>query len=313
MKLKRGSRIIYRSHGIHRVKGFEEMDFGGETISFVTLIRERDGSTIRVPVERMKERGIRSLSDSEEATDALEHLGRLPDHPDQDWKSRQREHIDKMTAGGLRGLAEVMRTLHALALIRPLPQKERRLYEEVRVLLVDEIAEALDLSPVAAEDQIDLALTPPGMKTRPPESVPTESEGIEDTHLLEEEAPLALPAVKTPAEELETDKQKKPPARKATASKKAESKKSTTKKAPTRKKTASRKAPARKKTTSKKTPARKKTASRKAPVRKKTASKKTPARKKVSSEKTPARKKASSKRAPTGKKTSRKKAPARKK
>ena len=52
-------------------------------------------------------------------------------------------HADKMTDGSLTGTAEVLKALHSLSERRPLPQKERELYDSARHLVVNEVAVAL--------------------------------------------------------------------------------------------------------------------------------------------------------------------------
>jgi CarD family transcriptional regulator len=72
-----------------------------------------------------------------------------------------------MTGGGLFGTVEVLKGLHALSRVRPLPQKERELYDNARHLLVGEIAAAMNIPLHVAEDNLDYALWPPeGMKRK---------------------------------------------------------------------------------------------------------------------------------------------------
>src|SRR6185436_15965436 len=87
--------------------------------------------------------------------------------PQLDWKVRHRENADRMSGGGLFGTVEVLKGLHALSRVRPLPQKERELYDNARHLLVGEIAAAMNIPLHVAEDNLDYALWPPeGMKRK---------------------------------------------------------------------------------------------------------------------------------------------------
>jgi len=60
-----------------------------------------------------------------------------------------------MTGGGLFGTVEVLKGLHALSRVRPLPPKERELYDNARHLLVGEIAAAMNIPLHVAEDNLD--------------------------------------------------------------------------------------------------------------------------------------------------------------
>jgi hypothetical protein len=93
------------------------------------------------------------------------------DDPELDWKVRHRDNADRLIAGGVLGVAEVVKGLHSLSRIRPLPTKEREQYDNARHLLVHEIAVSLNVPPVLAEDYVDYALMPPAgviFKLKPP-------------------------------------------------------------------------------------------------------------------------------------------------
>ncbi|HME91874.1 MAG TPA: transcriptional regulator, partial [Myxococcaceae bacterium] len=84
------------------------------------------------------------------------------DKADLDWKQRARTNLDRMSQGGIQGLAEVVKGLQVLSELRPLPAKERELYDNARHLLVSEISASLSVPPCDAEDAIDVVLFPPG-------------------------------------------------------------------------------------------------------------------------------------------------------
>jgi hypothetical protein len=67
-----------------------------------------------------------------------------------------------MSAGGIMGLAEVVKGLQVLSELRPLPTKERELYDNARHLLVTELSASLSISEGDAEDSVDVVLFPPG-------------------------------------------------------------------------------------------------------------------------------------------------------
>ena len=68
-------------------------------------------------------------------TEVFDYLASPSDDPQLDWKVRHRENADKMTGGGLFGTVEVLKGLHALSRVRPLPQKERELYDSAKHFL----------------------------------------------------------------------------------------------------------------------------------------------------------------------------------
>ena len=60
----------------------------------------------------------------------------------------------------------MVKGLQVLSELRPLPAKERELYDNARHLLVAEITASLGITECNAEDSVDIILFPPG-KERP--------------------------------------------------------------------------------------------------------------------------------------------------
>lgn len=156
-----GDRVVYPNGGICRVRGVESKDIGGQSWVMLMLEREEDGATVMVPKDKIESIGLRKVASSE-AIDALfELLTSSSADPELDWKVRYRENSELMAAGGLLDTATVLKGLHALARLRPLPQRERELYDSARHQLVGEISASLGLPPAVAENNIDYALDPP--------------------------------------------------------------------------------------------------------------------------------------------------------
>jgi len=131
---------------------------------------------------------------------------------------------------------EVLKGLHALSRVRPLPQKERELYDNARHLLVGEIAAAMNIPLHVAEDNLDYALWPPeGMKRKgkplPPATLGPPSParvvsgdddlGLDDEELetVETVLPVAAPAEEPEEEPEEAEEKPVAPAAKKAAEK----------------------------------------------------------------------------------------------
>ena len=162
-----GDRVVYPKQGICRIVGVEVQEVGGYKLEFVTLTREEDNARVMVPRSKLMSVGLRKVANVELIDDMFDYLTSPSDDPQLDWKVRHRENDDKMSGGGLFGTAEVLKGLHALTRVRPLPQKERELYDNARHLLVNEIAAACNVPLHVAENNLDYALfPPPGMKRK---------------------------------------------------------------------------------------------------------------------------------------------------
>ncbi len=167
--LKVGDRVVYPNQGVCRVAGTTEMEIGGQRETFIKLTREDDQATVMVPKGRLEKVGLRRIADPSELKKIFVYLSAPVEGPELDWKVRHRTHGERMTEGGLMGLAQVVKGLCTLSDLRPLPPKERELYDNARHLLVSEVAAAANLPEISAEDAVDLALFPPGVVRKKPE------------------------------------------------------------------------------------------------------------------------------------------------
>jgi RNA polymerase-interacting CarD/CdnL/TRCF family regulator len=162
-----GDRVVYPNQGICRITGVSTKQIAGQSWEVVTLSREEDGATVMVPRAKVMGIGLRKVADVAAIDRVFDELASPSNDPQLDWKVRHRENADRMTGGGLFGTVEVLKGLHALSRVRPLPPKERELYDNARHLLVGEIAAAMNIPLHVAEDNLDYALwPPPGMKRK---------------------------------------------------------------------------------------------------------------------------------------------------
>jgi len=161
-----GDRVVYPNQGVCRVFNVDTHEVAGQKLTFVSMRREEDGAVVMVPTTKVQSIGLRKLASHDQVAKLFTFLSSDSDKADLDWKQRARTNVDRMTQGGIHGLAEVVKGLQVLSELRPLPTKERELYDNARHLLVSEIAASLSISECDAEDAIDFVLSPPG-KERP--------------------------------------------------------------------------------------------------------------------------------------------------
>ncbi|HUM14020.1 MAG TPA: CarD family transcriptional regulator [Myxococcaceae bacterium] len=157
-----GDRVVYPNQGVCRVTSVESKEVAGQTLTFVTMKREEDGAVVMVPEAKVRSIGLRKVATRPEVDRVFAFLRSDSDKANLDWKQRARTNVERMSQGGLLGLAEVVKGLQVLSELRPLPTKERELYDSARHLLVAELAASLDLAEVDAEDAVDVVLFPPG-------------------------------------------------------------------------------------------------------------------------------------------------------
>jgi RNA polymerase-interacting CarD/CdnL/TRCF family regulator len=156
-----GDRVVYPNQGVCAVVGVEEKDIAGQKLQLVRMRREEDGAAVLVPKNKVPTIGLRRVATGAQMEGVFHYLAAQFDDPELDWKVRHRDNADRLIAGGVLGVAEVVKGLHSLSRIRPLPTKEREQYDNSRHLLVHEIAVSLGVPAVLAEDFVDFALMPP--------------------------------------------------------------------------------------------------------------------------------------------------------
>ena len=162
LELAVGDRVVYPNQGVCRVAAIEAKEIAGQRLTFITLKREEDNATVMVPQAKVTSIGVRKVAGPKEVEEVYDFLRSDSDRATLDWKQRARTNVERMTQGGILGLAEVVKGLQVLSELRPLPTKERELYDDARHLLVSELSAALGTSECNAEDSVDLILFPPG-------------------------------------------------------------------------------------------------------------------------------------------------------
>jgi CarD family transcriptional regulator len=163
VKFAVGDAVVYGTHGIGRVISREKQGAAGELV----VLELGEGLTVTLPLERAREqlRPVASKADLSRVQDTLREERSLSFDP---WLSRRREMLEKLAAGTLAGLAEIVSEGAQRERIRVangsaprLPTAERDVIVKARELLSGEIALALSLQPTDADDWIEQQLSRP--------------------------------------------------------------------------------------------------------------------------------------------------------
>ncbi len=170
ISLSVGDRVVYPNQGLCTVTDIKTEEIAGQKLVFVSLQVVETGARVKAPQEKLARIGIRRLSNADDVKRVFEFLKSDSEKASLDWKKRARDNTLRLSEGGLRGLAEVVKGLQVLSELRPLPPKERELYNDARHLVVTEIAAALGGAECDAEDALDIVLFPVG-KERPKRSI----------------------------------------------------------------------------------------------------------------------------------------------
>jgi CarD family transcriptional regulator len=166
MKLAVGDAVVYGTHGIGRVVARQEQVVQGAARESI-VVDLAEGLTVTLPLARAREqlRPVASKADVNRVQETLRGERELSFDP---WLSRRRETMEKLAAGTLAGLAEIVSDGAQRERIRAengnpsrLPSSERDVFLKAWALLSGEIALALSLQPTAADEWIEEQLSRP--------------------------------------------------------------------------------------------------------------------------------------------------------
>jgi RNA polymerase-interacting CarD/CdnL/TRCF family regulator len=160
MKLTIGSKVIYPAQGPCLIGPIVRKEVAGQPVKFYQLsLLNENGGELFVPVEKAQTIGLRLLLKRSEIPRLLRQLKQTVSSA-KDWKERAKENALRLASGSAFDLAEIVESLTARSTTKELSFPERRLLEKARTLLVGEIAEVMQETRSAAEQQIDRALCP---------------------------------------------------------------------------------------------------------------------------------------------------------
>ena len=152
---KAGDMAVHPSHGVGQVSAVEERDLGSSRTDCYVLKIIDTGLTVMVPVEAAERVGLRPVMKKREAQKILEIL-RAPEVAVdlQPWNRRFRAYTEMLKSGLPSEIAKVLRDMYRLKFDKDLSFGERRLLDQARSLLIQELALAKKVAPATIEGEI---------------------------------------------------------------------------------------------------------------------------------------------------------------
>lgn len=151
---KIGDYAVCPGHGVGQICDIEERELAGTQIWFYVVKIISNGMTVMVPTESKE--GIRGLVSHDEINEVFSLLQDQEVEVDNStWNRRYREYMLKIKTGSLTEIAEVLRALFLLKKIKNLSFGEKKMLEQCRDLLAQEIALAGGEDKVHVKTKID--------------------------------------------------------------------------------------------------------------------------------------------------------------
>jgi CarD family transcriptional regulator len=157
MQFNVGDKAVYPAHGVGVITEIKTLKLDGTDHSvYVLKILGNSGSTIQIPVNNVDAVGMRAVISNQHIEKVYEIL-RDRDVPadNQTWNRRYREYMSRIKTGDPLEVAKVLRDLALLRQDKTLSFGERKMFDQARTLLVQEIAVALDAEELAVQTEID--------------------------------------------------------------------------------------------------------------------------------------------------------------
>lgn len=137
--------VVYPTHGVGLVKGVEIQEIAGHKLKLFVIEIEGAKMTIKVPVNKAQNVGLRRLSTRKEMGTALEKLKVRARVRRTMWSRRAAEYETKINSGDPIAIAEVVRELYRSSTQPDQSYSERQIYQNALDRLAREVA-AVDRS-----------------------------------------------------------------------------------------------------------------------------------------------------------------------
>ena len=159
MTFKVGDRVVYPHHGAAVIKKKEKIEAFGEKKEYLVLHMVHGELTLRVPVDKAEEVGMRPPISKSDVDDLFRLIAKRDVREPANWSRRFKNHQEKMKSGDVYQVAEVVRNLALRDQAKGLSAGEKSMFVKARSVLVSELSFALDVSEDDALDRVEETLS----------------------------------------------------------------------------------------------------------------------------------------------------------
>lgn len=153
-----GDFVVYPAHGVGRVEGVETHTIAGQEISLYAISFEKERMTLKVPVTKAKNSGLRRLSSKDRIKTAMETLQGRSRVRRTMWSRRAQEYEAKINSGDPVSIAEVVRDLYRGTDQGDQSYSERQIYQSALERLARELAAVEKIDELKATERLEQVL-----------------------------------------------------------------------------------------------------------------------------------------------------------
>jgi len=158
LAFSKGDYVVYPTHGVGKVTGIEKSLIAGFNLQLFVILFESEKMTLRVPVEKVTESGLRKISSKDKMQRVVGTLKGRARSKRTMWSRRAQEYEAKINSGDPVAIAEVVRDLYRAAGQPEQSYSERQMYEAALERLVHEFALVEKLDVPEATEKIETAM-----------------------------------------------------------------------------------------------------------------------------------------------------------
>jgi CarD family transcriptional regulator len=155
---RKGDYVVYPTHGVGKVLGIEDQEIAGQKLELIIIEFDKDRMTLRVPVAKADQSGLRKLSSPDQMKTALKTLKGKSRVRRTMWSRRAQEYEAKINSGDPVSIAEVVRDLFRNANQPDQSYSERQLYQAALDRLAREFAAVEEIDEGSAADKLEQML-----------------------------------------------------------------------------------------------------------------------------------------------------------
>jgi CarD family transcriptional regulator len=138
---KVGDLTVYPAHGVGRIESIESREISGEKQNYYIMKILDNNMIIMIPVDNVDAVGLRDIIDVEEVQKVYDIMKKRDIPADnQTWNRRYREYMEKIKTGSVYEVAEVLRDLYLLKVVKELSFGERKMLDTAQSLLLRELS-----------------------------------------------------------------------------------------------------------------------------------------------------------------------------
>jgi CarD family transcriptional regulator len=135
-----GEYVVYPAHGVGKLLAIESQDIAGQKVDLLVINFEKERMTLRLPVHKAAQAGLRPLTTKSEFEEVLKALTIKMKPRRLMWSRRAQEYENKINSGNPVSIAEVVRDLFRSQTDADQSYSERQIYQAAMDRLAREFA-----------------------------------------------------------------------------------------------------------------------------------------------------------------------------